>query len=163
MNVAQTIKTYNENSDLSIRCLNYFVVNYAKAEHVVLGQKKNLYHEYQAKLKRSKRINFDPFNRGQKCVFHGVHTSKAQIEFFTWALAFNVLEYFQNHYETIYRHMSTQIQRHRQGAREKREYLCELNDQNVVSIVDTDTFYDLFIDKDCACCIKLENMGDSLI
>ena len=97
MNVAQTIKTYNENSDLSIRCLNYFVVNYAKAEHVVLGQKKNLYHEYQAKLKRSKRINFDPFNRGQKCVFHGVHTSKAQIEFFTWALAFNVLEYFQNH------------------------------------------------------------------
>jgi hypothetical protein len=145
----QTLTTYNQSKQKhrSIRCLNYFVVNFSKTTCVVLPNGLNVYQEYQTMLKHFRRKSFDPFRRGTPIYFQNQYTTKGQILFFKWASTTGILKYFEAHAKDVNSHLidvsyKHDKKKHHQGQLDKksREFLCDLHPCNQFRVVSTHAY-----------------------
>ena len=83
--------------DVSLRALDWFVVNYAKRRKVVCsGHDESVFTLYKNWLRHFRRRDFDPFRRRQRIKFK-VHdgdweeTTVGQLNFLKWCETYNVI------------------------------------------------------------------------
>lgn len=99
---------------VSLRLLDWFVTNYAKAHNVVLTRQTqqnnvvhfNVYLSYRAQLKAYSKQMFDPFRRRDRIVFfyergRSIETTIGQLNFFRWMLQNDLIEYVTQHARAI--------------------------------------------------------------
>jgi hypothetical protein len=104
-------------SDISLRALDWFVINYAKKHHIAIGTSTtvivNVYSTYRAWLKYWHRSLFDAFRRGTRIYFtlqdKTYSTTPAQLNFLYWAEVSGVLKYAYDHIHTIEEDMNKRI------------------------------------------------------
>ena len=145
LELQKTLRTYNQSKQKhrSIRCLNYFVVNFSKTTCVVLSNGLNVYQEYQTMLKHFRRKSFDPFRRGTPIHFQNQYTTKGQILFFKWASNTGILNYFEAHSKDVNAHLidvtykHDKKKHHNQMDKKTREFLCDLHPGNKFRVVST--------------------------
>ena len=126
-------------SRVSLRTLDWFVINYAKQYKVTLvsenGFALSVYNDYRSRLRYWQRDLFDPFRRGPRIFFDANNrtysTTVAQLNFFFWCESTGVLQYLSAHLDEVERDMSAAMHRCKQikqgwraqGIKRKR---CEL-------------------------------------
>jgi len=117
--------------NIPLRLLDWFVTNYSKKNDVCYniirpnGQIEvfRVFRSYRAQLKGSKKKEFDPFCRGKIITLEydsepeldteregdriklSFETALCQLKFFRWAIENLILDYIENHYDTIYNDM----------------------------------------------------------
>jgi hypothetical protein len=104
-------------SKISLRALDWLVINYSKKHKVVLVNPQshiiNVYDDYRAWLHHWKRPLFDAFRRGPRIYFdfHGFmySTTVAQLNFLYWADRVGVLEYANQHIDELEADMNQRI------------------------------------------------------
>lgn len=91
--------------EVSLRALDWLVINYSKKYRITYtvtppGHKTmvfDVFNEYKMCLLRYKRVNFDPFRRGQRVFFSigdkWYETTVGQLNFLHWASLYGVLDY----------------------------------------------------------------------
>jgi hypothetical protein len=129
---------------VSLRALDWLVINYAKKFKVTLasdGFILNVYNDYRARLRYWQRDLFDAFRRGPRIYFDfddlTYSTTVAQLNFLYWCESTGVLNYMNAHLEEIERDMTLCITRSKkikqswveQGIKRKR---CELSETSPV-------------------------------
>ena len=90
-----------QESDISLRALDWLVTNYSKKYNIVCTTKNgvlfNIYHGYKIALSHFRRKNFDPFRRRQRIqlILDGkkYDTTVGQCNFIHWAYQSGVLQY----------------------------------------------------------------------
>lgn len=126
-------------SHVSLRLLEWFVINYAKKNNVGYefideqGIKKYIivFSDYQNCLNGFKKVRLDPFCRKQRkgnkdCSLkfkHGnieVETTIGQLSFFKWAISNKVLDYVEEHSEMIERDMN-ETNKHRKKNKKRQQ------------------------------------------
>jgi hypothetical protein len=128
------------NSRISLRALDWLVINYSKKHKIALVGKTlyvmSVYNEYRTWLHYWKRNIFDAFRRGHRIYFkyygYIYSTTPAQLNFLYWCEKSGVLEYANEHLEKIESDMNHRITECRQekailkqsGSKRKR---CELS------------------------------------
>jgi hypothetical protein len=114
-NILKILPIITSNSNISIRVLDWFVTNYSKKYTVnyelnginINGDKYfNVYLQYKCQLKAYKKKLFDPFCRKQRIAFYYnknkcVVTTIGQLNFFRWAITYNVLKYVEDNLQKI--------------------------------------------------------------
>ena len=111
------ISIVTEESNVSLRVLDWFVTNYAKKKQDKLMEAselkgKHIYNEYKSQLKAYNKKMFDPFSRVtlksslQKFPFYydndkHIMTTVGQLNFFRWAHESGVINYVNNHLKEI--------------------------------------------------------------
>jgi hypothetical protein len=89
------------NETISLRILDWFVTNYAKKHNVSFqtddGRFFNVFLEYKAQLKSFSKRFFDPFCRGERLEFRGLHTTVGQLNFFRWSIKHGVVAHCIRH------------------------------------------------------------------
>jgi hypothetical protein len=99
-------------SKISLRIVDWFATNYAKKNYttyVIDGPNERrfkVYVDYKLKLKAYSKKRFDPFCRWDRISVpykNGtfIETTIGQLNFFKWALENKVIDYLEEHYETI--------------------------------------------------------------
>jgi len=99
----------NGTSPISLRIIDWFVTNYSKQHYVVYplhNTRFKVYNDYKLKLKAYSKKRFDPFCRWEKNVIpyrtnQFIQTTIGQLNFFKWMLDNGILEYIQEHYDSI--------------------------------------------------------------
>jgi hypothetical protein len=117
-NINKMIPIITGKSKISLRVLDWLVTNYAKKNNIIyeLSNSKikhfNMYLEYKSQLKAYSKKYFDPFCRKDRISFcidkkeaKFIITTIAQLNFFKWALKYNVLTYLENNFDIIYHDM----------------------------------------------------------
>ena len=105
------------NSDISLRVIDWFVTNYSKKNDIYyyIKDKKinpnesgtyiNIYQSYKMQLKSYSKRKFDPFCRRQRIIFKcgvlDIHTTIGQLNFFKWAIEYNICDYINKYKEII--------------------------------------------------------------
>jgi hypothetical protein len=128
------------NSRISLRALDWFVINYSKKHKIALvGEKAhvfNVYNDYRAWLRYWRRDLFDAFRRGPRVYFEHGHykysTTPAQLNFLYWCEKTGGLSYCDRHLQEIESDMNHRITECRkeksrlkkEGSKRKR---CELS------------------------------------
>ena len=119
--IYKIIPIITSNSNISIRVLDWFVTNYSKKFNIIYELNNtesnndkyfNVFLQYKCQLKGYKKKLFDPFCRKQRIVFHYdidkcVITTIGQLNFFKWAITYNILTYVENNLQTITNDMIT--------------------------------------------------------
>ena len=118
-NLNQMLPILNQQANISLRILDYFVTNYAKNKKITYmnhGQYFNVYLQYKAQLKAFSKKQFDPFCRkmrwknGKKYdstirfeydIGKSIETTVGQLNFFKWAIQNGVLAYIVEHLTDI--------------------------------------------------------------
>lgn len=110
----------NRKKPVSIRLLEWFVINYSKTQGTRYkvddrGVKRyyHVYNEYRAQMKLLNKEHFDPFCRTHhvECIYRGsrhtwyFETSVGQLNYMYWAIRNGVLVYLQRHTDTVREHM----------------------------------------------------------
>jgi len=117
------------NSNLSLRLIDWFVTNYAKKFNISYMTKTNkhviVYLSYKSHLKAYSKKMFDPFCRWKRIKFHDMDTTVGQLNFFEWALTDEVLDYLDQHRETVHADMETRLHEAKdvEGPKKKRHEL----------------------------------------
>jgi hypothetical protein len=106
--------------------VDWLVTNYSKKNNVAYiftepgGEQRifNVYLEYKSQLKSFSKSLFDPFKRGTRVTFHdsdgqSFETTIGQLNFFRWALRYNVIQYALDHAKDIERDMMESTKRKR--------------------------------------------------
>lgn len=119
-NMSKIIPILNQDSNVSLRILDWLVTNYAKKHNItyqvpvpalVTAEKKptirnfNIYLNYKTQLKAYSKKQFDPFCRRERIVFKPITngtetafvTTIGQLNFFRWTLQNKVLDYANQH------------------------------------------------------------------
>ena len=130
-------------SNISLRALDWFVINYAKKHQIALGplgcpsSVVNVYSSYRSALKFFHRNLFDTFRRGSRIYFplagQVYSTTVAQLNYLHWAEISGVLCYAQNNIQVIEQDMNARIAECRKekerivqaGGKRKRSELCQ--------------------------------------
>lgn len=105
-------------SKISLRIVDWFATNYAKKNYttyVIDGPNERrfkVYVDYKLKLKAYSKKRFDPFCRWDRISVpykNGtfIETTIGQLNFFKWALENKVIDYLEEHYETIENDMNS--------------------------------------------------------
>lgn len=103
------------NSIISIRVLDWFATNYSKKFNIIYELDNaessndkyfNVFLQYKCQLKAYKKKLFDPFCRKQRIVFHYdvdkcVVTTVGQLNFFKWAIKYNIISYIEKNLEQL--------------------------------------------------------------
>ena len=113
----QMISILTEESNVSLRVLDWFVTNYSKTNQDKLMEAKELkvthiYNEYKSQLKAYNKKLFDPFSRVtsscplKKFPFYyddneHIMTTVGQLNFFKWAYETGVIAYVDKHLKEI--------------------------------------------------------------
>jgi len=113
------MKIINGDSKISLRIVDWFVTNYSKKYYTVyeinvpgnLGKSDEtvrfkVYNDYKLKLKAYSKKRFDPFCRWERITIPydkdtNMETTIGQLNFFKWAIENNIIEYIENHYQSI--------------------------------------------------------------
>ena len=106
---------------ISLRLLDYFVVNYAVDYavtyiHPKTGQEYDVGKAYEAQMKTYHKQLFDPFRRGCRSMIvlrysdpdgnqHQFNTTLAQLNFFKWLIENHILAYIEKNRDTIVQKM----------------------------------------------------------
>lgn len=117
------IDIVNGNSKISLRACDWTVTNFAKKYFVVytiirlIGTREEtvrfkLHNEYKLNLKAYSKKRFDPFCRWERITIpYGdnmyFETTIGQLNWFKWAIEFDVLSYIETHYEEIEQDMNS--------------------------------------------------------
>jgi hypothetical protein len=122
-NINKIIPLIEQNSDISLRLVDWFVTNYSKKQNTVITKEKNgniihfnVYLSYRNQLKAFSKEKFDPFRRNEHIIFYydidkNVETTHGQLNFFKWIIQNDILEYITEHKKEIEHDMlSTQKQ-----------------------------------------------------
>jgi hypothetical protein len=128
------------NSRISLRALDWFVINYSKKHKIVLvGKTKSVfsvYNDYRAWLRFWKRDLFDAFRRGPRIFFKfgefTYSTTPAQLNYLHWCESTGALDFANRHLQEIEADMNKRITECRiekqklqeKGSKRKR---CELS------------------------------------
>ena len=104
-------------SPLSLRLVDWFVTNYAKAHntaYLLEGQEFLVYMNYKSQLKAYSKKLFDPFCRRERIYFqipnHPVFlTTVGKLNFFRWAIEKGVLDYLRLHVDAVEKEMNASM------------------------------------------------------
>jgi hypothetical protein len=104
-------------SPLSLRLIDWFVTNYAKAHntaYILDNQEFLVYMNYKSQLKAYSKKLFDPFCRRERIYFqipgHSVFlTTVGKLNFFRWAIEKGVLDYLKLHQEAVEKEMNSSM------------------------------------------------------
>lgn len=120
--VEKLLEIIEGRSIISIRILEYFVVNYAKKYDIRYNIKINnnvhvfeVYNNFKNQLKGASKKYFDPFCRKNKLVYSYINektkqkisfeSSVGQMTFFKWAIKNKVIQYVEDNIDKIQRDM----------------------------------------------------------
>jgi len=122
--------TVLNNSDISLRVIDWFVTNYSKkfnTEIIYNYSHINIYMSYKLQLKSYSKKFFDPFCRRNRLIFNKISTTLGQLNFFKWALSNGIIDYVINNYKHIENDMnqSMNINVKKSSNRKKRKELSK--------------------------------------
>jgi hypothetical protein len=111
-NLQKMMCIINGESMISLRIVDWFVTNYAKKYYTVYDietksiHRFKVYNDYKLKLKAYSKRNFDPFCRWERISIpfddeKMMETTIGQLNFFKWAIEYQIIEYIQEHYQDI--------------------------------------------------------------
>ena len=124
-NMNKLIEIIEDNNNVSLRIIDWFVTNYSKKHNVYYtiyqtdnkantfvqdGNKLlkvfNTYHAYKSQLKSYSKKRFDPFCRWERInIPYGentyIQTTIGQLNFFRWVLDNKLLDYIEKHFDEI--------------------------------------------------------------
>lgn len=117
------VKIVQTKTPFSLRLLDWFVTNYAKAHRtnyaVSLGNGSPtqffVFTNYRNQLAGFSKAMFDPFCRRERLLFRydneqdGLKTTIGQLNFFKWAFENNVIDYLEMHKEEVERDMNEKM------------------------------------------------------
>ena len=114
-NLEQMLGIITGDSKISLRIVDWFVTNYAKAHntsYTVLGQEFVVYMNYKNQLKAYSKKLFDPFCRRERISFQvpgheAFLTTVGKLNFFRWAIEKDILTFIKGHQTEIEREMNT--------------------------------------------------------
>lgn len=107
----------NGDSHISLRIIDWFVTNYAKKNFIIYEIEDNgettrfkVYDEYKQKLRAYSKRRFDPFCRWERIQIplnenSIVETTIGQMNFFKWAIEYQILDNISKNYEAIEKDM----------------------------------------------------------
>jgi len=103
------INILNNNFNISLRIIDWFVTNYCKKYNIFWienNQRFVVYVNYKLQLKAYSKKYFDPFCRRERIFFHYkdeeyLETTVGQLNFFKWIIEHNIINYIKNNYEDI--------------------------------------------------------------
>ena len=110
MLIRKVMSIISGESIISLRLIDWFVTNYSKKYGTIIvqapNQHFNVYLSYRSQLKAYSKQQFDPFRRRDRIRFYyerdmSTETTIGQLNFFRWVLENNILEYIEEHKETI--------------------------------------------------------------
>jgi hypothetical protein len=106
-------------SKISLRVIDWFVTNYSKKTQIIYKIKENdeecyinIHTHYKSQLNAYGKKYIDPFCRGKDRILFKVSDSQcvltnlSQLNFFRWAVQYNVLQYIDKHYSIIVKDMT---------------------------------------------------------
>ena len=120
------------NSKISLRSIDWFVTNYSNKFNINYTVEKNkntinfnVYNCYKNQLKAYNKRFFDPFcrinknNLTKRIIFkyddeNYIQTTIGQINFFKWAIEYNILDYIKDNYDDIYKDMNNKSLKNQQ-------------------------------------------------
>jgi hypothetical protein len=109
------LQIINGHSKISLRIIDWFATNYAKKYFTVYtinneyskgSRRFKVYVDYKLKLKAYSKKRFDPFCRWDRITIpykNGtyIQTTIGQLNFFKWAIENDIVQYIEQHYDTI--------------------------------------------------------------
>jgi hypothetical protein len=140
-NMDKMLGIINGDSQISLRIIDWFATNYAKKFYTVYQMEGTtsrfkVYNDYKLKLKAYSKKRFDPFCRWDRITIpykHDVYiqTTIGQLNFFKWAIEYNVIDYIEQNYSSIEKDMNNRnstskvraIEKNSNKTRKKREEL----------------------------------------
>ena len=110
----EILNLLNGTSDISLRLIDWFVTNYAKAHstsYILRGQEFVVYMDYKNQLKAYSKKLFDPFCRRERISFQvpgheSFLTTVGKLNFFRWAIQKDILIYIKGHQPEIEKEMN---------------------------------------------------------
>jgi hypothetical protein len=106
-------------SKISLRVIDWFVTNYSKKNQIIYKIKEydeecyiNIHNHYKSQLNAYGKKYIDPFCRGKDRIFFNVSESQcvltnlSQLNFFRWAVQYNVIQYIDKNYSIIVKDMT---------------------------------------------------------
>ena len=106
-------------SHISLRVIDWFVTNYSKKYQITYKIQQNseecyinIYNHYRSQLNAYGKKYIDPFCRGKDRILFKVSdtqcvmTNISQLNFFKWALQYNIIDYIDLHYKNIVKDMT---------------------------------------------------------
>ena len=112
-NLQKMLQIINGESKISLRIVDWFVTNYSKKNYTVINLKKTdeslrikIYDDYKLKLKAYSKKRFDPFCRWERITIPlnkdtFIQTTIGQLNFFKWALEYDIIKYIEDNYSDI--------------------------------------------------------------
>lgn len=124
---------------ISIRVIEWFVTNYCKKKNIAFIRKDknnndmyfNVYLNYKGQLKSYNKDLFDPFCRGNELIKFPIKdetyivTNIPQLNFFKWALEYDIINYIETNLEDIYKDMTENNSKAKKTIDNKRQELSE--------------------------------------
>jgi hypothetical protein len=115
--LAEVMELLQGTSIISLRLIDWFVTNYAKAHntaYIFEGQEFLVYTNYKSQLKAYSKKLFDPFCRRERIYFQvpgqpSFLTTVGKLNFFRWALEKGVLDYLRLNTATVEAEMNSQM------------------------------------------------------
>tara|TARA_B100000945_G_scaffold271800_1_gene233927 strand:- start:2858 stop:3460 length:603 start_codon:yes stop_codon:yes gene_type:complete len=114
------IPLITQNSQISLRALDWLVTNYSKKYNIVCQTKNgmfNIFHGYKVALSHFRRRNFDPFRRRGRITLtmndKNYETTVGQCNFINWAYQSGVLQYAIENSEAIEKDMNAAAYAHK--------------------------------------------------
>jgi hypothetical protein len=114
---------------LSLRIIDWFVTNYSKKNNIILDKDDkqfNIFLNYKSQLKAFSKKQFDPFCRRERIHFYydtdnskSIITTIGQLNFFKWALTYNILDYITDNLKIIDDDMNLNIKNDLKKSRKK--------------------------------------------
>jgi hypothetical protein len=117
--LSRMLKIITGESKISLRIVDWFATNYAKKNYTLYPIEDatgniirfKVYFDYKLKLKAYSKKRFDPFCRWDRISIPyknntSIETTIGQLNFFKWAIENKVIEYIEEHYETIEKDMN---------------------------------------------------------
>jgi len=126
-------------SKISIRVIEWFVTNYCKKKNIAFIRKEknnkdayfNVYLNYKGQLKSYNKDLFDPFCRGEELIDFPIGDDKyivtniPQLNFFKWALEFDIINFIEENLDDIYKDMTENNSKAKKKSDNKRQELSE--------------------------------------
>lgn len=120
--IKKIIPLITGSSRISLRVIDWFVTNYSKKNQIIYKIKENdeecyinIHTHYRSQLNAYGKKYIDPFCRGAERIMFKVSetqcltTNISQLNFFKWALQYNVLDYIDKNYNIIVKDMTETI------------------------------------------------------
>lgn len=135
-NINIIIPIINGTSNISLRLIDWFVTNYSKKNNTSIDnnnlstRKFIVYIDYKSQLKAYTKKQFDPFCRRERIRFYYdnqsfIVTTVGQLNFFRWAIKFNIINYIYNFIKDIESDMNFNVKKNKpiKDSRKKRQEL----------------------------------------